>query len=148
MFVYICQLFVYFLKITGNPDDRRGCSSTRTDECRDDAQCAEDEVCREHKAGSGKGNTCQPTCNFLKCGPGAVCVARNHIGKCTCPKGIYKGDPYNSGCQKVNCVENDDCPANEYCDRLSYTCRSVGWFYLFVLGFLSAEQQFQKPILD
>ena len=52
-------------------------------------------------------------------------MARNHIGKCTCPKGIYKGDPYNSGCQKVNCIENDDCPANEYCDRLSYTCRSV-----------------------
>ena len=75
-------------------------------------------------------------------------TTRNHIGKCTCPKGVYKGDPYNSGCQKVNCVENDDCPANEYCDRLSYTCRSVGWFYLFVLGFLSAEQQFQKPILD
>ena len=116
----VCTLFAFFT--TGNPDDRQGCSSSRTDECRDDAQCAEDEVCREH---NGSGNTCQPTCNFLKCGPGAVCVARNHIGKCTCPKGIYKGDPYNSGCQKVKCIENDDCPANEYCDRLSYTCRDV-----------------------
>ena len=33
---------------TGNPDDRRGCSSTRTDECRDDAQGPySNDVCAE-----------------------------------------------------------------------------------------------------
>ena len=68
---------------------------------------------------------CIPACTALQCGPGAICTARNHVGKCTCPPGLFTGDPYGGGCKNVNCLENDDCPSDKYCDRLSYTCMNV-----------------------
>jgi hypothetical protein len=68
----------------------------------------------------------QSACARLACGPGAVCVARNHVGKCSCPSGgLFKGDPYRDGCKEVRCLENADCALDEYCDRLSYTCLTV-----------------------
>jgi hypothetical protein len=39
--------------------------------------------------------------------------------------GLFTGDPYREGCKAVNCIENDDCPADKFCDRLSYTCLNV-----------------------
>ena len=42
--------------------------------------------------------------------------------QCSCPPGLFSGDPYKGGCRNVNCLENDDCPKDKYCDRLSFTC--------------------------
>ena len=39
--------------------------------------------------------------------------------------GLFTGDPYGNGCKQVNCLENDDCAYDKYCDRLSYTCMNV-----------------------
>ena len=39
--------------------------------------------------------------------------------------GLFTGDPYGNGCKQVNCLENDDCAQDKYCDRLSYTCMNV-----------------------
>ena len=106
----------------GNPDSRQGCSPVSSTACSNDAECNEDEVCRVMYAGL---KACTPACKALKCGPGAICEARNHIGKCTCPPGLFRGDPYNGGCEPADCIENDDCPENKYCDRLSYKCLDV-----------------------
>jgi hypothetical protein len=105
----------------GNPDNRVGCTEALTIGCSDDVQCKEDHVCRLFQGRK----QCIPACNALQCGPGAICTARNHVGKCTCPPGLFTGDPYGKGCQNVNCLENDDCPVDKYCDRLSYTCMNV-----------------------
>ena len=65
-------------------------------------------------------------CNYLKCAKNAVCVARNHVGKCTCPVGgLYKGDPIHTGCRKVECINNDDCRLNELCDASTDSCVDV-----------------------
>ena len=107
----------------GNPDNRKGCTEALTLGCSSDVQCPEDQVCR---LSQGR-KTCIPACTALQCGPGAICTSRNHVAKCTCPPGLFTGDPYGStkGCSQVNCLENDDCPASKYCDRLSYTCMDV-----------------------
>ena len=105
---------------SGTPDSRVGCFQS-VKGCSNDAQCKEAEVCRV----SGNQGTCVQACSALRCGPSAICMARNHIGKCTCPPGLFTGDPYRDGCKAVNCIENDDCPADKFCDRLSYTCLNV-----------------------
>lgn len=105
----------------GNPESFQGCTPARTDQCSSNADCPENEACHQSQ---GK-KSCRPACQLLACGPGAVCVTRNHIGKCICPEGLYKGDPFKTGCQKVNCLENEDCPTDQYCDRLSYTCMTA-----------------------
>lgn len=102
----------------GNPDDRKGCVPINSKACSSNFECSESEVCKEFQGAS----SCHSACQFLQCGDGAVCVVKNHVGKCVCPPGLYKGDPNTEGCRKVNCVENDDCKVNEVCDRLSYTC--------------------------
>ncbi len=107
---------------TGRPSERSGCVPVAQDECSSDAQCGESDVCESHQGRK----VCTPACGKLACGPGAVCVARNHIGKCICPTGgLFKGDPYRTGCEEVKCLENDDCPIDDYCDRLSYTCMNA-----------------------
>ena len=106
----------------GNPDNRIGCTEALTLlGCTNDVQCPEDKVCR---LSQGR-KQCIAACSALQCGPGAICTARNHVGKCTCPPGLFTGDPYGGGCKNVNCLENDDCPSDKYCDRLSYTCLNV-----------------------
>eukprot|EP00095_Tigriopus_kingsejongensis_P012598 maker-scaffold642_size120736-snap-gene-0.27 protein:Tk12598 transcript:maker-scaffold642_size120736-snap-gene-0.27-mRNA-1 annotation:"GH13743" len=103
---------------SGNPDDRSGCMIFSQNKCSSNAECAESEVCKR----SNGQRSCQPACSYLECGVGAVCVVRNHVGKCICPQGLFVGNPQIEGCRKVSCVENEDCPDNEFCDRLSYTC--------------------------
>merc|ERR1711879_593043 len=106
----------------GNPNNRIGCTEALTLlGCTNDVQCPEDKVCR---LSQGR-KQCIAACSALQCGPGAICTARNHVGKCTCPPGLFTGDPYGGGCKNVNCLENDDCPSDKYCDRLSYTCLNV-----------------------
>ena len=89
--------------------------------CSSDVQCKEDEVCR---LSQGR-KSCIKACTALNCGPGGICTARNHVAKCQCPPGLFTGDPYGKGCKQVNCLENDDCAQDKYCDRLSYTCMNV-----------------------
>lgn len=106
---------------TGNPNDRRGCHSPRENRCTTDSECSEDQTCRNTEDGY---LACQPVCDFISCGPNALCVVNNHAANCECPPGIYAGDPNDviSGCRTVPCVYNIDCPPAQLCNRLTHTC--------------------------
>jgi hypothetical protein len=106
----------------GRPDERTGCILEEVFECKDDLDCLETQVCQKQP----DKNICLSACNLLKCGPEAICIAKNHVGRCTCPPfGLYIGDPYNEGCKSVSCLDNEDCSEHQYCDRLSFKCLSV-----------------------
>ena len=105
----------------GNPNDRQGCQTPRKDRCSTDSECPEDQTCRSTK---DRLLTCQPVCNFVSCGPNALCVVHNHVANCECPPGLYAGDPNDvvKGCKAVPCVYNIDCPLTQLCNRLTNTC--------------------------
>ena len=107
----------------GNPNDRSGCRPLPKDECQSDAQCPETDVCQQ----IGNRKKCVAVCNTFQCGPGAVCVANNHVAQCQCPPGLFAGDPQNpnEGCTSVSCLINDDCPFDQACNRLDFTCFDV-----------------------
>lgn len=106
---------------SGNPNDRYGCQSSRKDQCITDTDCPEDETCKSTSDGT---LSCQPVCNFLTCGPNALCVVRNHVANCECPPGLYAGDPNDptKGCQTVPCIYNIDCPPTQLCNLQAHKC--------------------------
>lgn len=109
----------------GNPKDRNGCVSERTNQCSSSATCPESEKCvKNPEIGVFQ---CRPACENVKCGPQAVCVTNNHVAQCQCPPGPYAGDPYDTvdGCKTVPCVYNIDCPSSQMCNRLTHTCYGV-----------------------
>ena len=108
---------------SGNPNDRSGCRLIPRDECQTDAQCLEAEACHTQ----GNIRKCVPVCNVIRCGPGAVCIANNHVGQCQCPPGLFAGDPSDrsSGCTSVNCLIDDDCSFDKACNRLDFKCFDV-----------------------
>lgn len=107
----------------GNPNDRDGCITINKNQCTDDAQCRESEICKN----IGDLNKCLPACQQITCGPNAICVSNNHAPKCQCPSGPFTGNPddLEKGCQSVPCIYNDDCLSHELCNRLTHTCMDV-----------------------
>ncbi|KAJ8890121.1 hypothetical protein PR048_009628 [Dryococelus australis] len=110
---------------TGNPNDRTGCKPAIKNQCTVDGQCQEAEVCRKVEVTGLL--MCKPSCDFITCGPHAVCVVNNHVAQCQCPPGPYAGDPNDlaNGCRTVPCMYNIDCPPTQLCNRLTHTCYDV-----------------------
>lgn len=108
---------------TGNPNERDGCIAISKNQCSDDAQCKESEICKY----TGNGKKCISACQQLTCGPNAICVTNNHVAKCQCLSGPFTGDPNNSevGCQLVSCIYNADCPSHQLCNRMNHKCINV-----------------------
>lgn len=104
----------------GNPNDRDGCIAINKNQCLDDAQCRENELCKH----VGDVKKCVSACQNVICGPNAVCVTNNHIAKCQCPSGPFTGNPNDleKGCQSVPCIYNADCLSHELCNRITHTC--------------------------
>ncbi|KAL1451861.1 hypothetical protein WDU94_006197, partial [Cyamophila willieti] len=107
---------------TGNPELRAGCQPIPLNTCTSDQQCAETQRCSTD-ASSGI-QTCENSCDRIKCGKNSVCVVNNHEPRCVCPPGSYVGDPHVE-CRQVPCVYNHDCPSSQACDLLSHTCISA-----------------------
>lgn len=90
-------------------------------ECNHDADCSDTLACEHGKctdpcvAGAG-----------VHCGPNAVCNVFDHVAVCSCPAG-HLGDPNSIvvGCFKVECVSNDDCSLDRFCDGQSNRCMSM-----------------------
>lgn len=108
---------------TGNPNDRNGCRPLLQNQCTSDGQCSELEKCAKVNGIF----TCRPSCEYISCGPHAVCIVNNHVAQCQCPPGPYAGNPNDliNGCKSVPCVYNVDCPPTQLCNRLSHTCHDV-----------------------
>lgn len=108
---------------TGNPSHRSGCRPLPRDQCQNDVQCPQTHRCEAQ----GNVRKCVAVCDSTRCGPGAVCVANNHVAQCQCPPGKFTGDPNDlvQGCSSVVCLKNEDCPTDKACNRLDYTCYDV-----------------------
>ena len=106
---------------SGNPGDRSGCRPISRDECTTDAQCPEVDVCQTQ----GNVRKCVSVCNTVQCATGAVCVAKNHIGQCQCPPGLFAGDANGKGCQSVGCLTDEDCSYDKACNRMDHQCFDV-----------------------
>jgi hypothetical protein len=109
---------------TGNTNNRNGCVPTMMDQCTQDAQCQESEMCVKEMNGA---SVCKPACEYMQCGPNAVCVTKNHVGQCQCEQGRFVGDPNDltTGCRPVSCIYNTDCPVQQACNRMNNTCLDV-----------------------
>lgn len=107
----------------GNPNDRDGCIALDKNQCTDDVQCRESEICKN----VGNVKKCVSACQQLICGPNAICITNNHVAKCQCPSGPYTGnaDDLVKGCQSVPCIYNADCLSHELCNRLTHTCNGA-----------------------
>lgn len=97
----------------GNPSEDPGCSHPV--QCRRDSQCDDKLICKRGK--------CTDPCEGNKCSKNAICSVSKHKITCSCPPKNL-GDPYdfNLGCFKVECVVDDDCSAEQFCDGHSNKC--------------------------
>lgn len=91
----------------------QGCLSP--DQCKTDNDCAENLSCLNKK--------CSDPCGKTKCAKNAFCNVDYHKASCTCIPG-HLGDAYdfNVGCFKVECINDDDCSINNYCNELTNKC--------------------------
>lgn len=107
----------------GNPNKRDGCVLINKNQCTDDVQCKETEICKR----IGNIKKCQTACERISCGPNAFCVTKNHVAQCQCLPGPFTGNPKDlvRGCQPVPCVYNSDCEGDKLCNRLSHSCDAV-----------------------
>lgn len=108
------------LGYNGNPNEREGCVALNRNQCSDDAQCRESEICKS----IGNIKKCSPACQQVLCGPNAICVTNNHVAKCQCPAGPFTGNANDlaKGCQSVPCIYNTDCQSHELCNRMTHSC--------------------------
>lgn len=106
----------------GDPFSEVGCVSP--DQCKQNSDCDEHLACAQGK--------CIDPCNdFMKhCASSALCEVQKHISSCLCPPG-HLGDPnnVNIGCYKVECLSNEDCAQNKYCNVDNNKCMSEYLFY-------------------
>lgn len=57
------------------------------------AICHYNEDCADHEACDRLNRVCRPVCEEDACAETAICIARDHQPKCTCPPGTI-GNPY------------------------------------------------------
>ncbi|XP_022245556.1 fibrillin-1-like, partial [Limulus polyphemus] len=100
---------------TGDPSDV--CTSL-PNVCEDDSDCSENDVCRPTEIGT---LDCFDACNFITCGPNAMCKLENSEIICEC-KPDHKGDPYNlvNGCKPPT---NDECEQDTDCKHSQDVCK-------------------------
>lgn len=92
----------------GNPNIR-----CLTIGCRSDSECDHDKSCVNS-------NCINPCLINDPCGANTECYARNHKPECRCANG-YRGDPFQ-GCRAIECLSNDDCPLDKFCDQANGVC--------------------------
>lgn len=80
-------------------------------QCTLDTDCPETQSCIQHN--------CSDPCSFVDCGLNTICTVVDHTATCQCQPG-YIGD--SSGCFKVECLSNNDCPSDKYCNQETNKC--------------------------
>ncbi|CAG0881855.1 unnamed protein product [Darwinula stevensoni] len=104
----------------GDPN-QEGCHPPH--ECKSDDDCPESLSCQLNGQEILK---CMNPCTLTACGPNADCIVQKHLAFCQCRPG-HMGSPadVSVGCFRVECIYNEDCPADKLCDRLSNRCIDV-----------------------
>lgn len=81
--------------------------------CDSNTNCPESLACVQHN--------CTDPCSRVDCGPNTVCSVFDHAAACQCQAGFI-GDA--SGCFKVECLSNSDCPVDKFCNQDVNKCTS------------------------
>jgi hypothetical protein len=82
------------------------------DECLVNQDCPLDKACIS--------NECRDPCQRQSCGRRAECKVDYHVAKCVCAAGL-QGNPFVE-CIEVGCRTDNDCAANERCNRGRQEC--------------------------
>ena len=90
---------------------KSGC--TTPNHCTMDHDCTKSLACIQ--------NSCTDPCSLADCGLNAICSVVDHTAVCQCQPG-YIGDA--KGCLKVECLSNNDCPGDKYCNLDTNKCAS------------------------
>lgn len=87
-------------------------------------QCTKNTDCIEALS-CVNGQCSDPCLKEHACGPNAICNVFDHLATCSCPPG-HLGDPtdFNLGCFRVECIANEDCSDDRYCDKQNNKCAS------------------------
>jgi hypothetical protein len=104
----------------GTAGDPTGTGCSTPNQCNADDDCPDIQACRKH--------SCTDPCSFADCGTNAVCSVIDHDAVCQCLPG-YIGDA--SGCFKVECLSNNDCPGDKYCNSDINKCASKNDFHFY-----------------
>lgn len=97
----------------GTAGDPVGTGCVIPHQCTLHSDCPDSQACIQHN--------CTDPCSFFDCGPNTVCSVVDHAAACQCQPG-YIGD--SSGCFKVECLSNNDCPIDKYCNQEINKCSS------------------------
>lgn len=97
----------------GTAGDPAGAGCSTPNQCNIDQDCLETQACIKR--------SCTDPCSYADCGANAVCSVIDHAAACQCQSG-YIGDA--SGCFKVECLSNNDCPGDKYCNVDTNKCAS------------------------
>lgn len=89
-------------------------------QCNENHDCPESQACISHN--------CTDPCSLVDCGQSAFCTALDHNAACQCQPG-YIGDA--TGCIKVECLNNNDCSNDKYCNLEINKCYSECNFYYY-----------------
>ncbi|GBN12717.1 Fibrillin-2 [Araneus ventricosus] len=103
----------------GNPiDPNVGCIPRSPNLCEGDRDCGSQQICQPVNDGY---LDCRDACEYVQCGPNAVCSARNHQTRCECLPD-HEGDPYNllNGCKPP---VRDECQVDYDCERSTDVCK-------------------------
>ena len=97
----------------GTAGDPLGNGCQTPHQCEQNSDCPDSLACITHN--------CSDPCSFVHCGPNALCSVVEHATSCQCQAG-YIGD--SSGCFKVECLADNDCSDDKYCNRDINKCSS------------------------
>lgn len=81
--------------------------------CRSNSECEHDKACVNSHCIS-------PCLLDNPCSANAECFVQQNKAQCRCANG-YIGDPYQ-GCRAIECLGNNDCPHDKFCDQLNGVC--------------------------
>lgn len=97
----------------GTAGDPIGTGCLIPHQCTLNSDCHDSQACLQ--------NNCTDPCAFVDCGSNTICSVIDHTAECQCQPG-YIGDA--SGCFKVECLSNTDCPEDKYCNQEVNKCSS------------------------
>jgi len=98
---------------SGTAGDPAGSGCVLPHQCTVHPDCPDTQACIQHN--------CSDPCSFVDCGLNTICSVLDHTASCQCQPG-YIGDA--SGCFKVECLSNSDCPTDKYCNQEINKCNS------------------------
>ncbi|SPP80067.1 blast:Fibrillin-1, partial [Drosophila guanche] len=91
------------------------CEKPSLPDCTSDANCPDASACRPDVLGVLK---CVAICDAFTCPANAICVARQHQGRCDCLNGFVGNPNDRNGCQpaqKHQCRSHAECQESEAC---------------------------------